>query len=150
FHDAVYEGTAGADEEASAQLATTRLREFAGQLPSAAAHAPDLSTEVARLVLLTRTHSPPPDDTHGSLLCDADLAILGSSPARYARYVQAVRAEYAHVSEPDWRSGRSAVLGRLLAKDPLYRTRTGAQRWQRQARQNLRTELASLQREADR
>ena len=56
----------------------------------------------------------------------------------------AVRAEYAHVSEPDWRTGRVAVLTGLLAKDPLYGTGTAQERWQASARANLAAELRSL------
>lgn len=144
FHDAVYDMT-GADEEASAQLATDRLHEFAGNLRIGAGNEATLICEVARLVLLTRSHSPQHDDTGGALLCDADLAVLGRSPARYARYAEAIRAEYAHVTEPDWQAGRSAVVHHLLDKDPLFHTRMGARRWEQAARQNLAGELTALQ-----
>lgn len=136
FHDAVYTGAAGADEQASADLASRTL-------PRAGLTAGDCA-EVARLVLLTRTHSPTGHDAAGALLCDADLAVLARDTAGYARYLQQVRAEYAHVSEPDWITGRSAVVHRLLAQDPLYRTRLGSADWEAPARANLTRELAAL------
>src|SRR5215211_8902474 len=87
YHDAVYAVPAGqiSNEEASARLA---LRE----LSLLGLEQEDLN-QVARLVRLTETHLPGPRDPEGELLCDADLSILASNPARYADYVAAVRAE---------------------------------------------------------
>ena len=135
FHDAVYDGVPGADEEASAVLAETVLEGWRS--------AGDVA-EVARLVRVTADHRPSSDDGHGALLCDADLAVLGSEPPRYERYVAAVRRDYAHVSNTDWRAGRAAVLQHLLALDPLYRTARGRDRWQARALANLNRELAAL------
>lgn len=135
FHDAVYDGVPGADEDASAQLAHERL---APSLPES------LVAEVVRLVRLTSEHRPDVGDLPGALLCDADLAVLGGEPSRYDDYVERVRQDYAHVSETDWRHGRAAVLRRLLALDPIYRTERGRVLWQDAATSNLRRELAAL------
>ncbi|TDO86169.1 DUF4031 domain-containing protein [Enemella evansiae] len=135
FHDAVYAGRAGQDEEESAVLAETRL---AGVLPAAEI------AEVARLVRLTAGHSPAAGDERGELLCDADLAILGAEAERYETYRRDVRREYADLPLPDFRKGRAQVLEHLLALDPLYRTEAGAQLWSAAARWNLSAELASL------
>lgn len=136
YHDAVYTGAAGVDEQASAELASRTL-------PAVGLTAED-TAEVARLVLLTRTHSPAAGDTVGAVFCDADLAVLGRDSAGYARYLEQVRAEYAHVSESDWRTGRSAVAQHLLALRPLFHTRAGADRWEAPARANLEQELTAL------
>ena len=135
FHDAVYAGRPGADEDASARLA-------AETLPGAGVSDERVS-EVVRLVELTTTHDPAPDDANGAVLCDADLAILGGEPEEYAAYAAAVRAEYP-VSDHEYRLGRSAVLRRLLSLDPLYRTPTGASRWTAAAHRNLKAELDLL------
>jgi predicted metal-dependent HD superfamily phosphohydrolase len=136
FHDAVYEGTPGADERASAELA-------AAALPRVGVNAGRVA-EIVRLVELTGSHDPAPGDNNGAVLCDADLAVLAGDPDDYAHYAAAVREEYASVSDTDFRRGRAAVLRALLALDPLYRTPTAATRWQDAARHNLRTELALL------
>lgn len=137
FHDAVYAGRPD-DEERSAELARERL---------AAAGASDLLVaEVVRLVLLTRTHDPAPGDVNGAVLCDADLSVLGAAPPRYAEYVADVRAEYAHVDDAGWRTGRAEVLRHLLGLDPLFRTAAGRDRWERAARSNLAAELRDLSR----
>ena len=135
FHDAVHEGHAGADEEASAALAESLLTPL---LPAAEI------TEVVRLVLVTRDHDPAAGDHAGALVSDADLAILASAPDRYARYVSQVRKEYAHLPDAAFAAGRAAVLEQLLAASPLFRTSTGAARWETPAQANLRAELAAL------
>jgi predicted metal-dependent HD superfamily phosphohydrolase len=135
FHDAVHDGEAGRDEERSADLARARL---AGHLGTAAVD------EVVRLVLVTTDHSPAAGDGPGALVSDADLAILGSAPDRYARYVRQVRAEYASVPDDAFRTGRAAVLRGLLGGGALFRTPQGAERWEDQARDNLSAELAAL------
>lgn len=151
FHDAVYEGAAGADERASARLAADCLAggplagpPVPGFLTVTSGSQVEMAAEVERLVLLTKDHSPEPGDAAGALISDADLAVLGRSPAGYQRYVAAVRSEYAHVSDSEWRMGRAAVLRHLLARAPLFHTREAGQSWEESARANLTRELAGL------
>ena len=134
FHDAVYRGIAGQDEEESARLAEDRLAD-AG-LPPAEVE------EVARLVRLTSDHQPEAGDDDGALLCDADLSVLGGEPEPYARYVAAVREDYAHIGDADFAAGRAAVVRRLLALDPLFHTARARDLWLDAARRNLQGELA--------
>lgn len=135
YHDAIYAG-APDDEENSARLAEAEL--------AALGLTADLVAETARLVRLTATHDPAPGDSNGETLCDADLAILAAGSEDYARYVAAVRAEYAHVPDEAFRAGRATVLGALLALPTLFRTPAGQKRWETAARGNLRAELAAL------
>ncbi|KRE81046.1 DUF4031 domain-containing protein [Arthrobacter sp. Soil762] len=134
FHDAVYRGIAGQDEEESARLAEDRLAD-AG-LPAAEVE------EVARLVRLTSDHRPEPGDDDGALLCDADLSVLGGEPEPYARYVAAVREDYAHIGDADFAAGRAAVVRHLLELDPLFHSDRARELWLEAARRNLRGELA--------
>ena len=135
FHDAVYGLGAGADERASAQLAGDRL--LAQGVPE-----PDVA-EVVRLVLVTEHHSPGVDDPSGARVSDADMAILGADPARYAESVRGIRAEYARYDDETFRRGRMAVLRDFLARDRIFHTPTGLQRWERRARLNIAEELRS-------
>lgn len=134
FHDAVYRGIAGQDEEESARLAEERLT--AAGLPD------DEVADVARLVRLTSDHRPEPGDDDGALLCDADLSVLGGEPDEYARYVAAVRKDYAHIGDADFAAGRAAVVRRLLELDPLFHTGRARELWQSASRRNLQGELA--------
>ena len=131
FHDAVYDGRPDA-EERSAQWALSAL---AGRA--------DVD-EVARLVRLTERHLPAPDDVNGCALSDADLAILAASPERYAEYVATVRREYAHVADPEFAAGRSAILADLLAKPTLFHTAYARERWEAAARANVGAEVSAM------
>ncbi|WP_120003864.1 DUF4031 domain-containing protein [Nesterenkonia muleiensis] len=137
FHDAVYHGAAGQDEELSAQLAERQLDVL---LPDA------VVTEAARLVRLTASHAPEENDVAGAVLVDADLEVLGREPAAYQRYVAQVRADYARVTDEQFRIGRAQVLRRLLETPRLFRTGTGYRLWEARARQNLEHELSELDR----
>jgi predicted metal-dependent HD superfamily phosphohydrolase len=139
FHDAVYDPTAGAgaNEDASAKLATTEL----GALDIDA----DTTSEVARLIRLTADHDADAGDRNGSLLADADLAILAAEPDDYSRYAAAIRAEYRHVPEPMYRVGRGTVLRHLLELPLLYRVVPARIEWTDRARVNVRWELATLE-----
>jgi len=138
FHDAVYEGVAGVDEQRSADLARRMLSDLPSTLPSRLAN--DEVDEVVRLALLTARHDPAPDDAAGAALCDADLSILGAVPGRYDVYVRDVRLDFDHVDDASWAVGRTAVLDQLLALDPLSRTPTGRVLWSEQAAANLARE----------
>jgi predicted metal-dependent HD superfamily phosphohydrolase len=131
FHDGVYDGEPGA-EDRSARWAEDAL----DGRPEA--------DEVARLVRLTEHHRPEADDAGGSVLSDADLAILAAAPARYAEYVADVRREYAHVPDDVFAAGRSAVLRDLLAKPTLFHTAHARKHWEPAARANVEAELMEL------
>jgi predicted metal-dependent HD superfamily phosphohydrolase len=135
FHDAVYDPRAGENEEQSAKLA----REFCctAHLPS------ELGERTAALILVTKTHLPG-DDADAQLLVDIDLSILGQSRDRFARYEDAIRQEYCWVPDAAFREGRSAVLGKFLAREWIYSTALFRDRYEEAARANLRWSLARL------
>jgi len=135
FHDAVYDPTRSDNEAQSAELAREVL------------HAVDRpeADDVAAIVLATAKHELPdgaPRDTAPFL--DADLAILAARPDVYDTYTQHVRAEYAHVPDDDFRSGRRAILQNFLERDQLYFTTAGQARFEVAARANLRREISLL------
>ncbi|MDQ4037433.1 MAG: metal-dependent phosphohydrolase [Actinomycetota bacterium] len=135
YHDAVYDPRAADNEERSAALAETELAALG--LPR------DRVREVARLIRLTASHDPAEGDRNGELLNDADLMVLASPPEAYVAYLNAIRQEYAHVTDRDFRTGRAAVLDALLAAPRLYRLEALAPA-EAAARANLRAELSLL------
>ncbi len=135
FHDAVYDIGAADNEERSAVLATDVLH---GRV------APGSVEEVARLVRLTARHDPAEGDANGAVLCDADLAVLGSESARYDDYARQIRREYHTVPDAAFRSGRAAILRDLLGRDRIFHTEHGRARWEAPARANLARELGRL------
>lgn len=134
FHDGVYDGERDAEERSAAWVERA--------LPGLVAD--EVVTEVARLVRLTETHRPEPDDLGGCALSDADLAILASDRARYDEYVATVRVEYRHVPDDLFVTGRTAVLEDLLAKPRLFNTPYAREHWEEPARANVSAELARL------
>jgi predicted metal-dependent HD superfamily phosphohydrolase len=135
YHDVAYDPERTDNEQVSADRARAGLR---GLVPD------ERIGEVERLVLLTATHDPEPDDANGAVLCDADLAVLASPPEAYAAYASAVRAEYGHLSDDVFTAGRIAVLERLLALPQLYRLPVVADQWTPRARANMTAELTLL------
>jgi predicted metal-dependent HD superfamily phosphohydrolase len=134
FHDAVYEPGAADNEGRSAKLAAEVLTDW--QVPA------DRVAHVHGLVLATAHHLPETSDE--AVLVDADLAILAADPDTYQVYTRAVRVEYGHLDEAEWRAGRAAFLTGMLDRDPLYVTRTMRRRGEAAARRNLTGELERL------
>lgn len=135
YHDAIYDPRVLDNEERSAALAE-------GELAALGVPAERVD-EVARLVRLTTGHDPAEGDRNGELLNDADLLVLAGPPETYVAYLNAIRAEYAHVSDDDFRAGRAAVLDALLAVPRLYRLADLAP-MEAAARRNLTAELSLL------
>ena len=137
YHDAVYDPTVPDNEARSAALARadlTRLKLDAS-----------LVDEVVRLVELTATHDAGEADSDGAVLCDADLAVLASDPARYSDYAAGVRTEYDHVDDASYAKGRSQLMRALLDRPHLYATSTARRDWEATARRNVEMELRFLE-----
>lgn len=134
LHDAVYDPRSSTNEEASARLADTVLLDWE----------PSRRADVQRLVLVTVAHDA--DDPAAAVLSDADLAVLGAEPGAYDAYRRGVRAEYSHVPDDAWRTGRASILRSFLDRPVIFRTPTMHRREAR-ARANLTAELASLARQ---
>lgn len=132
-HDAIYDPRSSVNEERSALLITGLL--WRCGLPAA------VIQETFRLVLLTAGHASEEHDQTGAVLADADLAILASPWSQYQSYVDAVRAEYAHVPDELWRIGRLSVLRNLLDLPTLYRLHPEREQ---PARANITRELADF------
>jgi predicted metal-dependent HD superfamily phosphohydrolase len=131
FHDAIYEIGRDDNEDRSAELA----RELLASSP--------MRDEVARLVLVTKTHKVTEDDVNGAVLSDADLSVLGSEALRYRAYAAAVRAEYASMPDEVFKPARAQMLKALL-DGPLFHTAAGRERWEQLARRNIAEEIAEL------
>jgi predicted metal-dependent HD superfamily phosphohydrolase len=132
WHDVVYDPTRSDNEELSARLAEQHV-------------AADIRAEVGRLIRLTKAHQVEPDDRLGAVLISIDLSILGAAPPRYDAYAAAIRNEFVHVPEDDYRVGRSRVLNRFATQPVIFPDAALARNYDRQARENLARELASLQ-----
>lgn len=133
FHDAVYRGSPGEDERASARVADSTL----GRLGVS----PQLREAVVELILMTIDHEPPPDDDHAPALADADLAILAADPRRYREYLAGVRRDFAQYDDSEFASGRKHFVRTMLARPFLFHTAHARDHWEATARANLAREL---------
>ncbi|MEJ8839081.1 HD domain-containing protein [Ramlibacter sp. AN1133] len=136
FHDAVYDPRCADNEERSAEWAWRSIL--------AAGCGEDVAQRVQGLVLATKGHTAG-DDPDARLLLDIDLAILGAAPARFDEYEGQIRAEYAHLGEPQFRTGRARVLSSFLARPRIYLTSAFHDALEHRARENIGRSLEALQ-----
>ncbi|MBX3165840.1 MAG: N-methyl-D-aspartate receptor NMDAR2C subunit [Candidatus Eremiobacteraeota bacterium] len=127
YHDAVYDGKRGDNEQASADWCRRDLGERA---------------EV-ELILDTR-HSAQPASELGRWMVDIDLSVLGAEPSRFDRYEQGVRQEYSWVPWFLFRRKRKQILLQFLERPHLYFTEFFRQRLETSARANLQRAVAAL------
>lgn len=133
FHDVVYDPKARDNEEQSAALFESTL---GGHLDD------DITKDVVRLILATDHGREKTGMEDEDLMRDIDLTILASSEEEYREYALAIRKEYAHVPDEDFRKGRSAVLERFL-KGPIFATGSFSN-LESVARRNLESERNGL------
>jgi predicted metal-dependent HD superfamily phosphohydrolase len=138
FHDAIYDPTAGpgSNEADSAVLARDTLQQLGIR--------DDDAEVIDRLIRLTAGHDADDEDPLDAAFQDADMWILSAPTERFDGYCAQVREEYAHVSDADYRKGRTAILEPFLHRDTIYRTPRALHTWETAARINLGRELSRL------
>jgi predicted metal-dependent HD superfamily phosphohydrolase len=145
YHDAIYDPKVDNNEALSAVLAARDLTEIGWPTQRC--------DSVAAMIIATAGHLADPARSRGrgpdraddtAMLLDADLAILGAEPGAYQAYVNGVRAEYAHVDDGQWRTGRSVVLQHFLDRSRLFVTDYMYAAAEHRARANIEAELAAL------
>lgn len=145
YHDLAYDPRAapGSNEHRSATLARDHLHRLGVD--------DEIVDLVEDLVLMTVAHDPDskvPAAHRGALdaFHDADLWILSAPSARYERYAEQVRQEYAHVPDAAFAHGRAQILRALVDRPMLYRCPHARRGWEAPARANVARELAALTR----
>lgn len=130
FHDAIYDIKGKDNELKSAEWARSAL--------ASSGVSEEKCQRIYELIMATEHSAMDALDTADKqLLVDIDLAILGSSPARFAEYEQQVRAEYSYVPGFIFRRKRRQVLGGFLKRNPIYQMPDLKLRFELQARRNL-------------
>ena len=131
FHDTVYDPQGSENEALSAEMA----REALGDT--------ELAREVARLILLTKSHQPGegPED---AWIIDIDLAIFAQPLERVREYERQIRQEYAWVPGAVYAEKRVEILTGFLHRQHLYLTEWARERFEASARENLRALIESI------
>lgn len=140
LHDAIYEPRRKDNESRSAALAAEILKDVVPE--------PTLDRTL-RLIEATAHHKIPADLPAGevadmAMFLDMDLSILGAPPEAFDAYEAGVRHEYRDVPEEAFRVGRAAILEGFLARDALYFSAWGRERFEAPARENLARSIAKL------
>ena len=145
YHDVIYDPTRADNEQKSAEYAVDALSSYLS---------PEQCQHIYALIMMTANHQI--DESTDSVkyssvkysdaayLLDMDLSILGAPLPTYEQYANAIRQEYAHVADDNYRDGRTAVLQGLLAHPKLYLTDHYYSQLEAQARDNINRELISL------
>lgn len=136
FHDAIY------DTQSKTADSEQQSADFAKRALELLEIKTKIVQQVVDLILGTKTHQGPEDNSDSSLFMDIDLMILGAQPEEYNQYVKAIRQEYARVPEDVFRAKRKALLLALLSKPCLYQNQEMYQKYEAQARENIQRELA--------
>jgi len=136
FHDIVRDPTRRDNEDASARIAATALRDIGFPVVGI--------NVVAQMIRATATHDQHDLPQQALLFLDADLATLGSSRERYVAYRNAVRREFAFLSEDEFLERRRATFDRLLSRPRIFFTQVMRERFEQQARENMEWEMSEV------
>lgn len=135
YHDIVYNATQSNNEEESAALARERLLEIS--FPR------ERLDNCVQMILATKGHLQSADsDTN--YFTDADLSILGQPWEVYSKYMEQLRQEYAIYPDAIFKTGRRKVLEHFLGMDRIYKTDYFHDRFERQAKENVKAEWQLL------
>ncbi len=135
YHDAVYVPGASDNEERSAELLRADGRLLG--LGTAAEEAAECVSATAHTSGTMHTTST------AALVADIDLAILGREPLRFMDYDYAIAEEYAAIPWSRYVFGRTRFIESMLKRPNIFQTQHFINRYEEQARENLRGLLAS-------
>lgn len=138
YHDIVYDPRRTDNEAKSAERAIKELDDLGAEGA--------LRSHVVQLILATKNHAAGGRDYDDDIFLDADFAILGSPEAEYREYVRNVRAEYAHVDDAGWKTGRGTFLKKIARAPRIFHTGIFEGEYADQARANIAWELEQLER----
>lgn len=133
YHDMVYFTKDGTNEEKSAELARDRLQLLKFPEPKIA--------KCVSMILATKGHAKSTDSDTNYFL-DADLSILGLSPATYDAYTKGILQELG--AGPQSLGGRKRFMQRFLTQDRIFHTDFFHALYEEKARENIQREIDSI------
>lgn len=135
YHDIVYDATSEFNEENSLTLAYKRMNQLGlneAQL-----------MKCGMMIMATKEHEPS-RNMDINYFIDADLAIMGAAEETYHQYARNIRKEFWTFPDFMYKRGRRNALQHFLNKDFIYSTIHFREQYERQARENIATELKAL------
>jgi len=136
YHDIIYDVKKNNNEEKSAEIAKKRMNEL------------NFSTEKINLcygyIIATKLHKIEQKDSDLAYFLDFDLAILGKDWDDYLKYTGKIRKEFSIYPNILYRKGRKKALNSFLDSDRIYKTTDFFNKFEIQARKNIRKEINEL------
>lgn len=137
YHDIIYKPIRKDNEEKSASFALKRLKTL------------NINEQklgnIQNLIVSTKKHDIVlMDNSDNAFLLDIDLSVLGSDWDTYKKYTQNIRNEYAIYPDFMYTKGRKNVLKHFLERKTLYFTKVFQDKFEEQARENLKKEIELL------
>lgn len=135
YHDIIYNASSKINEEKSAEFADLSLQKL---------NIDQKSIEmITHQIIATKMHKIS-DHSDINYLLDADLSILGGNTDTYIEYTKNIRKEYSIYPDFLYKPGRKKVLHHFLALDSIFKTDYFKDRYESQARENMKFEIKSL------
>lgn len=134
FHDVVYDTRQNNNEYMSSLLAKTLLFDAANEV--------ELDC-IYELILFTK-HNRDAQDAYEELISDIDLSILGTFNSEYKKYSESIRLEYGWVPDYMYFTQRLKILEGFYSKDKIYYTGFFSDKYEIQAKINLREEIKDI------
>lgn len=137
YHDIIYKPSRKDNEEKSALFAEKRLKSI---------HFNEKQTKIVqKLIISTKKHELIlKENNDNSYLLDLDLSILGTEWITYELYIKNIRKEYKIYPSILYNPGRKKVLSHFLKRETLYFTEVFKNKYENQARENLKKEIELL------
>lgn len=137
LHDFVYDTKSAVNELESALWGAQMLRDAGAD--------PMRIWRIFTMVMATfHSASSPIELPACQVTVDIDLSILGASPERFNEVSQAIRKEYAWVSEDLYRTNRTRMLNSFLQRERIYGTDYFFTKYEQAARRNLELAISEL------
>ena len=132
YHDVVYSNIWKDNEEKSALLAQSTLRDI--NYPE------ELIELCTEQILATKTHTIS-QSNDANIFVDADLAILGTNWEEYYNYTINIRKEYSIYPDLIYKPGRIKVLKSFLEQPNIFKTLHFQNIFEKNARENIEKEI---------
>lgn len=136
FHDLQYDPDASDNEQASAEIFRESAFGFMDE---------SLIDQIYRLIMATIHNSPPqlPDEQY---VVDIDLSSFGLPWDEFYSDTRNVRGEFPALSDKEFAQKNGGFLQSLLDRPSIYSTQFFRDRLESTARENMRKQIARLQR----
>lgn len=132
YHDFIYSTKKTDNEEKSAEYAERIMKQIG---------VPNQIIENCKLQIIATKKHDGNSDLDTKYFLDADLSILGTDRKTFSIYSKNIKKEYSKYSDFAYNKGRIKVLNHYLVMDRIYKTDIFHAKYEKQAKQNIQSEL---------